>query len=131
MTALCEGCGVGRTKAKCYRFCSKACANRATGARLKGVIKATPSERFWAKVDKSGECWLWCGSRLPDGYGHFGIDRRTTVLAHRFAFEDVNGPVPEGKQLHHECRTRRCVRPSHLEALTPKEHATHHPQVTP
>jgi hypothetical protein len=25
--------------------------------------------RFWARVDKSGECWLWTGPRDKDGYG--------------------------------------------------------------
>ncbi len=77
-------------------------------------------ERFWSKVDKStdlGGCWEWRGYVMSNGYGHFKMKRGSSSLAHRFAY----GQVAEGLQLDHLCRNRKCVNPSHLEAVTSKE----------
>ena len=74
--------------------------------------------RFWRKVDKSrGSCWLWVAS-TRNGYGAFnlGLDGgNRSVLAHRFAWDDLRGPIPEGLVLDHLCGVRRCVNPDHLE----------------
>ena len=46
-------------------------------------VRGTPEERFWAKVDKSGDCWLWTGAvDKGTGYGRFWNGERT-VLPHR------------------------------------------------
>lgn len=76
--------------------------------------------RFWGKVEKQTECWLWTASRTDDGYGQIKIDGRV-VLAHRWAWEQEHGPVPGGLELDHTCRNRACVRPAHLEAVTHQE----------
>ena len=75
-------------------------------------------ERFWAKVDKSGPngCWIWTAA-LSRGYGKFGINGGTKS-AHRLSYESLVGPIPEGLQLDHLCRTPACVNPDHLEAVT-------------
>ncbi len=75
--------------------------------------------RFWRKVDKTPACWLWTDTPNHDGYGRFKADRK--IMAHRFAYEEANGPVPEGLELDHLCRNRLCVRPDHLEAVTHTE----------
>jgi hypothetical protein len=72
--------------------------------------------RFWAKVDKSGECWLWTASLTKDGYGKFG-----PAAPHRFSYELMVGPIPEGLQIDHLCRVRHCVNPAHLEAVSGRE----------
>ncbi len=84
-------------------------------------------ERFWAKVDKDGPvpshrpelgpCWVWTAYCLPGGYGQFGVSSGHMVLAHRWIWEQENGPIPEGWELDHLCRTRNCVRVSHLELV--------------
>lgn len=74
-------------------------------------------ERFWSKVDKTDECWLWVASTDRGGYGHFG-DAGKMVRAHRFSWELVNGPIPEGMQVDHRCHVRRCVNPAHLRLVT-------------
>ncbi len=51
------------------------------------------------------------------------------MSAHRFSFEMVNGPVPNGLELDHLCRVRRCVNPSHLEAVTRLENIRRSPLV--
>lgn len=90
---------------------------------------APVAERFWGKVDKNGPvaaqrpdlgpCWLWIGGIGGGGYGRFKLARpRRQIGAHLWAWEALNGTVPAGLQLDHLCRTRHCVRPSHLEAVT-------------
>lgn len=72
--------------------------------------------RFWAKVDKSKSCWLWLGSREVHGYGVW-----RTFRAHRVAFTLAKGPIPDGLVIDHLCRTRLCVNPAHMEAVTSEE----------
>lgn len=84
-----------------------------------GSVTKTPEERFWAKVDKSGECWNWTAAKKPDGYGQFFMYARN-VSAHRAVYEMENGPIGEGLEIDHKCHNRACVRPSHLRATTHK-----------
>lgn len=68
------------------------------------------------EIDAAG-CWLWTGSLDRHGYGSFGV-RRHTTRAHRYAYELLVGPIPEGLVIDHLCRVRRCVNPAHLEPVT-------------
>lgn len=80
------------------------------------VYSAKPlADRFWKKVDKSGDCWLWTASTDRKGYGKIGsgADRRT-LIASRVAYELQIGPIPEGLNVLHTCDTPPCVRGSHL-----------------
>lgn len=73
---------------------------------------------FWLKVqlDPVSGCWLWTGS-TTDGYGNLTRDNKT-IYAHRLTYETLVGPVPEGLDLDHLCRIRRCVNPDHMEPVT-------------
>ena len=83
-------------------------------------------ERFWSKVNKQTDngCWLWTGEKLK-GYGRFrfwvAAKKSKRVYAHRFAWEQVRGSIPDGMQIDHLCRVRSCVNPDHLEVVTPRE----------
>ena len=81
------------------------------------------AERFWEKVKKSDTCWLWVGNLNEAGYGYFHLapPRGRRVKAHRYAYEALAGPIPDGLQLDHLCRVRNCVNPAHLEPVTVRE----------
>lgn len=94
------------------------------------LIRGTPEERFWSKVNVNGPvpasrpelgpCWLWKGF-IHKGYGQYAITAPLLVRAHRFAYELLVGPIPQGLHLDHLCRVRSCVNPAHLEPVTCKE----------
>lgn len=67
-------------------------------------------------MEHSG-CIEWPGAVNHDGYGMLGDKRR----AHRVAYEETIGPIPEGLEIDHLCHNRRCVNPLHLEAVTHAE----------
>lgn len=73
-------------------------------------------------------CFLW-GGQLRQGYGRFFVGSRTDgtrrlVTAHRFAWEQLHGPVPDGKELCHKCDVRECVNPDHLYLGTRQDNMT-------
>lgn len=76
-------------------------------------------ERFWAKTQPT-DCLVWTGAVNTKGYPCFAIDG-VSQLAHRLAYEDARGPIPEGYTIDHKCRVRSCVNPDHLEAVTVAE----------
>lgn len=74
--------------------------------------------RFWSKVQTVGECWLWTGATMPNGYGRFGIAGNKGALAHRWSYEHMVAEIPPGLVMDHLCRNRACVNPDHLEPVT-------------
>lgn len=83
-------------------------------------LKRTLSERFWEKVDRSGDCWAWIGHVGSEGYGYFRMPKRP-VYAHRMSYELANGAIPDGLVVMHKCDNPRCVRPEHLALGTQSE----------
>lgn len=65
------------------------------------------------------DCWLWTGALNGHGYGVIKTNKERRV--HRFVYETLVGPVPEGLELDHLCRVRRCCNPTHLEPVTHAE----------
>lgn len=79
-------------------------------------------ERFWSKVDASGDCWEWTAGVNNRGYGYFHVAvGQSPVGAHRFAYEQLVGPIPDGLVIDHLCRNPPCVNPDHLEPVRFRE----------
>ncbi len=65
-------------------------------------------------------CWNWIGHGNQGGYGRLRFNTEM-LLSHRFLYELFIGKIPNGKQLNHICRNRRCCNPEHLEPVTNQE----------
>ena len=79
-----------------------------------------PIERFWAGTDTSAGpngCWPWT-KRLTHGHGRFWIKDKWSYT-HRFAYELLVGPIPDGLVIDHLCRNRACQNPAHMEPVMP------------
>lgn len=73
--------------------------------------------RFLAKIDRSGDHWLWTAGLLQgSGYGRFWLHGRTQP-AHRVAYEHFVGPISDDLTIDHLCRVRSCCNPTHLEPV--------------
>lgn len=87
-------------------------------------VAGDPRANFWAKVDKSGKCWVWTGSKERRGYGYFNLHGKIKK-AHRLSYEWANGPIPPGIQIDHICFNKACVNPAHLRPVTNKQNNEH------
>lgn len=85
-----------------------------------GLPALTPEEqaRFWAKVDKSSDCWVWTGTHSANHYGVFFLWGRR-YYAHRVAYELAKGPLKPGRLACHTCDNPPCCNPEHLYEGTP------------
>lgn len=83
-----------------------------------------PEEAFSARVEPRGKCIVWTGSKTPAGYGNLRA-RGLVVYAHRYAWERVNGPIPDGALIGHKCHNRSCVKVSHLRLANSFQNRTH------
>jgi HNH endonuclease len=96
------------------------------------VIRTTPviyvttaqRERLFSRlvIDSSG-CLLWTGNLDKYGYGRIQVGSRINgtnrmLTAYQVMYALFVGPVPDGLELDHLCRVRRCAAPDHLEPVT-------------
>lgn len=67
-------------------------------------------------------CKIWEGDTFPNGYGRLYRDGKT-LLAHRVAYEEANGPIPDGLFVLHHCDNPPCIEVSHLFLGTNQDNA--------
>lgn len=105
--AICATCGAMISPSwpsRPRRFCSIKCMSHPL------------IERFWAKVRKTKNCWVWTGSLNDHGYGQLshGSKGHPPLKAHRVSWELHNGPIDAGLHVLHRCDNPACVCPDHL-----------------
>lgn len=81
-----------------------------------GTARKSPAQRFWAKVRVEGECWIWTAASTH-GHGVFFDESGRQVYAHRWVYESMIAPIPDGLTIDHLCRRTLCVNPYHLEPV--------------
>lgn len=74
-------------------------------------------------VDDNG-CWVWQGATRA-GYGASG-----QKLVHRISAERHFGPLPEDRQVHHQCFNKLCSNPEHLEVTTQSQNLRYSLEIT-
>lgn len=112
-------CGLFMTTDRSGGLYCKRCAGQAKR-------KQPARERFWSYVKRGDGCWEWQRGIRGQGYGGFETGGKK-VYAHRFAFADTYGPIPDGSFVDHICFNKLCVRPAHLRLVTKKQNNEHLP----
>jgi hypothetical protein len=94
-----------------------------------------PDIRFAALCERAEDGCLHFVGKLDSGYGRFSLSHSQAVLAHRYAWEQVNGPIPDGLTVDHichdpalcaggkSCTHRRCVDVTHMILATRGDNA--------
>lgn len=75
--------------------------------------KIMSPDRFWEKVDRTGEHWLWTGLINFKGYGLVGYKGKQ-IKAHRYAWMITYGLIPNRLHVLHRCDIRLCCKPECL-----------------
>jgi len=100
--------------------------SRSTSAQASIKFAAGTKKAFWGLVRKTPTCWLWFGPMAAHGYGNFSFGP-LQIMAHRYSWELAHGAISSSKfHVHHLCKNRNCVRPDHLQLVSPDEHKKIH-----
>ena len=72
-------------------------------------------ERIYERTVRDGDCMLWTGSHLHNGYGLFwDVGLQKSVLVHRKVWELEFGEIPSGLFVCHTCDIKDCINIDHL-----------------
>lgn len=78
--------------------------------------------RVARRVIADGDCLVWTGAKNSRGYGTVTNGRGGSMLVHRYVYEQLVGPIPEGLTIDHVaargCTSKCCVNVEHLEPVT-------------
>lgn len=146
-TAICADCQTEKTAVFRRSLCPL-CYERDM-ARRRGVLPRAEWEAQYAARRRSVDpftkvfgnttpgpdgCVIFTGRERSAGYGAISLGGYRDASAHRVAYELLVGPIPAGMSIDHVCHNRsttcpggtgclhrRCVNPTHLEAVPASE----------
>lgn len=90
------------------------------GERFANIEDAFAARTTWV----SGGCLEFTGSDNGDDYGTM-THAQVRVYAHRYAWERVNGPIPDDVLIDHTCHNHRCCNVAHLRLASNKQNLEH------
>lgn len=76
-----------------------------------------PATAFSTRTEWQGDCLVWVGPTDEEGYGRISVDGKW-YKAHRYAWEQENGPIAPGMKIDHKCWNHPCVNIKHLRQAT-------------
>ena len=85
--------------------------------RSNAFLVLPPMDRVLFRSEWQGPCVVYTGSLQKRGYGQVMVDGKNHQV-HRFMWESLVGPIPEGLTLDHLCRNPACWWTDHLEPVT-------------
>lgn len=93
----------------------------------KSVFSTLLLSRFFSKITINPQisfngqnCWIWTGATNSGGYASFRL-KGSSGKAYIASYRLFVGDIPDGYEIDHKCRNRKCVAPYHLEAVTHQE----------
>lgn len=80
----------------------------------------SPAESFAHRTERQDGCLIWTGAVKDTGYGAMW-DGKRVIRPHRWAWEQIHGPIAPGADIDHICGNRLCCEASHLRPTTRKQ----------
>lgn len=113
-----DGCS-SQVKARglCARHYQRLLVHGSPSTTLNPHRDLSVAERYDSLVDRTSTpdgCHLWQGTPAENGYGRLKFGGKTTY-AHRWGYEHLVGPIPEGQVVRHICDVKLCQNPAHWE----------------
>lgn len=67
-------------------------------------------------IDPETECWNWRYGTDIYGHGRLHSGAKGAEYAHRYAYQQYIGPIPQGESIIHTCGNLSCINPAHLKS---------------
>lgn len=89
-------------------------------------MKRSITERILAKAIREGECLVWTGYTMKNGYGTISWGGQRWLI-HRAIWTEAVGAIPDGLTIDHVkargCSSKACVNVEHMEVVTRGENS--------
>lgn len=123
--AICGAVFTKRPRASAKQWAARVTCSVLCGNRRKGILNTQNIkdrlEKYIERIPESG-CWIWVGTHDGRYYGHISAGHgKSPLKAHRVAYQQYVGQIPDGKLVRHRCDVPACVNPHHLEIGTQED----------